>query len=180
MHIAFVGDTHGKLEQMYSMVNAWEKEHKVNVDYIVQIGDFGIWFDDGASAKMGKNHRHYSDITKYIEMGSVPKLTFFIRGNHEDFTYLWKLVDKKDTPQIEITKNLIWLRNGFIFDIFGLKYGALGGNYGSANFNGTELDAKQSKRRHFYEAELNNLKNQDIDILLTHDAPTGILNGKKF
>lgn len=179
MNIAFVGDTHGRLRKMYRMVDAWEIANNKSIDFIVQVGDFGIWKDDGATARMGKTHRHNSDILDYLELGEVPRPTYFIRGNHEDFTWLFDL-HKFNTGKIEIVKDLFYLRNGYTIDIGGINFGCLGGNYGKGNYEGSEDKAKQMKRRHFYADELSRLKNKNIDILLTHDCPDGILDGKNF
>jgi predicted phosphodiesterase len=83
------GDIHGGLDRMYAGVLAFEAALGVRVDWVLHVGDFGVWPDptrvDGAT----RRHEGAGDFpTWFAERRAAPRPTVFIKGNHEDFVWL--------------------------------------------------------------------------------------------
>jgi len=43
MIIAFFGDTHGELKLMWQIAQEWQERTGSSLDYIVQVGDLGVY-----------------------------------------------------------------------------------------------------------------------------------------
>ena len=56
MLAAFFGDTHGNINTMYSITSAWEKRTGLEIDLVVQVGDFGFWLSEDTVDKMTAKH----------------------------------------------------------------------------------------------------------------------------
>ena len=142
-------------------------------DYVIQLGDFGIW------PKMQPNKdtgRHDMVLDPFAEKVSdlavkheIP--VYFIAGNHEWHPWLQEQEDKfgwKDP--IEIFPNLFYLPNGCTFDIGGRTFGVLGGAHSvdwryrvpGRSWWETEMPTPE---------EVGRLGTMPLDVLLTHDSP---------
>lgn len=154
MLTAFFGDTHGNINLMYAMALAWQKRTGLELDLIVQVGDFGFWLSEDTVDTMTRKHKERSnekraqakletqsicgDYPEYI-LGeqTVPIKTLVLRGNHEDQEYLMQLERKLEhdhpedylTRTIEVVPNMFYLPDGHVVDIDGVKFGGLGGNF---------------------------------------------------
>lgn len=159
MLVAFFGDTHGNINTMYAMVSVWEKRTGLEIDLVVQVGDFGFWLSENTVDKMtakqakvlieeiekrGNEIRAVcGDYPEYV-LGELvaPKKTLVIRGNHEDQEYLMsrekqlqaEYPDDYLTRTIEMVPNMFYLPDGHVTEIDGVKFGALGGNFSWKTF----------------------------------------------
>lgn len=171
------GDLHGHLDMLEDVI----QQHP-EVDFVLQVGDFGAYFDSGQSAKMPRSRLHPSDFPQYSSGEKrFSKPVFFIKGNHDGFEYLMGLeAEHKDLPlqvPIRIAENLYYLPNGLCVGLHGVRVAALGGNYSPAYIHKSVRKEDDPLRfRHFRISEINALWNKtDVDILLTHDACSGIV-----
>jgi predicted phosphohydrolase len=104
----------------------------------------------------------------------VPRRTVFIKGNHEDFTWL----DAQNNS--EVLPGLIYLRNGFKVELGGsgretVCVGGVGGCYGPSDYGRNSKTLQGYARRHYTHDEVERLSaSKGVDIVLTHDAPAGV------
>jgi lariat debranching enzyme len=122
----------------------------------------------------------------------APKKTLVIRGNHEDQEYLMGLEKKlmEDHPDdytsrmIEVVPNMFYLPDGHVVDIDGVRFGGLGGNFSIRTFENWDYwdEARHKPQRYGEKRRLNHftrdrweaLAREKMDVLLFHDAPTGM------
>jgi len=106
------------------------------------------------------------DLEKYCEP-LVP--TYFVYGNHEDFGVIELIKNQK----MRIPR-LILLNAGTVFDIHNIRIAGLSGNF-SKFF--------KDRPRHITREDIKKtMKLKNIDILVTHEAPVGVVfkNGKDY
>ncbi len=125
-----------------------------NADIYLQVGDFA------------GDEDYYPDLEKPL---------YFIRGNHECFDIL----DRYQKPA-EIQRNLIYIPNGEVVEVDGIRIGALGGNYSPVSFLKKRSELSGKRRAHITAEDYKKaLRMENLDILLTHEAPSPFhLRGK--
>jgi len=142
--IGFVGDVHGHFDGLRSLMRSYPE-----IKEWVQVGD------------LGSESGLYEDF---------PSCLTFVSGNHEN----WGEIASMD--EINKFDNLLHLQNGDVFQIEGLNFLGFGGNYSSKYFEYAKKDLPQNRRRHFvreeYERALEWLPTLNIDVVVTHEAPT--------
>ena len=155
MKIVFLGDIHGNIDKAIDFL----KENHSNADYVIQVGDFGIWPDPNRVDRATRKHGGAGDFPKYWQGKKIlPFFFVFCHGNHEDFDFLNKY---KNTHYI--IDNLYYAASGSVHNIGGLRIAFLGGNY----------SYKAKKPRHIKPWIAQNLKAEEFDILVTHDCARG-------
>jgi Icc-related predicted phosphoesterase len=180
MKIAFVGDVHCHYELL----------HDLDVDMILQVGDFGIYpRPDKIDPKtLAKNDATvFMDYWKGKRKFKIP--IFFVRGNHEDNEFLlkeaYKLRNEK-TGIVELLPNLYWITDGRIFLYEDLAILGMGGIHATGTWDLTVSQRKGKRFNHFskfdfavanYEIDvwLDSLYNAACNytkIFISHDAPT--------
>ena len=179
--ICAVGDTHGRLDEMYRIVAELEEQLGRFVDFVVQVGDFGFWPDPNAVDAPTLRHGGAGDFPRWLAEGrSAPRPTVAIAGNHEDFHFL---ADLPPRPS-EVLGGLTYLPSGQVHTVElpdgPLRIGAVGGCYGPSDFPREVLHGL--RRRHFNEAQLRSCVSRaaavgGLDLLLLHDAPAGPMTG---
>ena len=133
MLICAAGDIHGAMDRLYHDVVAFETSLGVRFDYVLHVGDFGVWPDPSRIDKATRHHDGVGDFpTWLVESGGTPRPTLFIEGNHEDFVWLDAQRDS------EVLPGLTCLRNGCTLDIRGrgtdtIRVGGIGGCYGPSD-----------------------------------------------
>ena len=157
---------------MYAEVVAFESTLSIRFDYVLQVGDFGIWTNDGVVDRATRNHGDVGNFPIMWEENKVmPYSTIFIKGNHENFMWLEK-------QRIEILPGLFYLKNGTRFNIgnsLPLFIGGIGGCFGSSSYNKKSIDLKEFKKRHYTREEIDTLINLgSVHIFVTHDSPHGL------
>ena len=206
MLVAWFGDTHGYLHYMYELAHRWEDENKRKIDCIFQVGDFGIWLTPEGVDPPSRRHaekngqRITGDFPDFYEgKAEIPILTYFIRGNHEDQLFLMDFEKKQMDEQlgvywsepVEICPDLLYVPDGHIIEIGDSQVAAWGGCYGKKSWPmdyWSDTRAALSKKdgqlfprrlNHMTRDIFEKLIRQSFDILVTHDAPTGIGVGNR-
>lgn len=189
MKVAFFGDTHGHLELMWNTAVDWQMRNG-RLDFIVQIGDFGIWPTPEGIDKATRYHMEKDgmkvggDFQDYLAgLKQIPIPTYFIRGNHEDQEYLRKLELQQQelSPHkvwncaIEILPNLLYIPDGYVVDILGVRFAGWGGNFAYKTWKQDMSYWRTDGRRlnHMTRDRFERLIRSQFDVLLTHDAPIG-------
>ena len=177
MFICAVGDTHGAMDRLYDDVLAFEESLGARFDYVLHVGDFGIWPDPDRVDKATRKHDGAGDFPNWFaENRSVPRPTVFIKWNHEDFAWLG---EQLEAGRREILPGLTYLPNGEVMDIGDchgrIRVGGIGGCYGPSNYERRSYDLQGWAKRHFTYDECERLSSHSgVDVLLLHDAPAGV------
>jgi predicted phosphohydrolase len=171
MIICAAGDIHGALDRLYEDVLAFEVALGVRFDWVLHVGDFGVWPDPNRIDGATKRHDGAGDFPAWwAERREAPRKTIFIKGNHEDFVWL------DAQPDAEVLPNLIYLRNGSTFALGGIAVGGVGGCHGPSNYGRRSRDLQGYAKRHYTREDIDRLITAGpVDVLLTHDAPAGVV-----
>jgi predicted phosphodiesterase len=175
MLICAAGDIHGAMDRLYHDVLAFEAVLGVRFDYVLHVGDFGIWPDPSRIDKATRHHEGSGDFPMWLkENRAPPRRTVFIKGNHEDFVWLDARQD------VEVLPGLTYLPNGRTIDlqdqvVSTIRVGGIGGCHGPSDY-GRRSDRLQGyAKRHYTSDEIEELLGAaGVDIVLTHDAPAGV------
>jgi predicted phosphodiesterase len=169
MRFCVAGDAHGRLNEMYDDVLAFERHLGLRFDAVLHVGDFGIWPNAASLDRATREHDGAGDFPSWLERKkAAPLPIYFIKGNHEDFEWLER------QTSLEILPNLTYLPNGTTIDIGRVIVGGIGGCFGPSNYDRPSQDLRGVARRHFTRDEVERVSQQSgIDILL-HDAPGGV------
>jgi Icc-related predicted phosphoesterase len=175
MLICAAGDIHGAMDRLYRDVFAFEASLGVRFDYVLHVGDFGIWPDPSRIDKATRHHDGVGDFPAWLrENRRGPRPTVFIKGNHEDFVWLDAQLDA------EVLPDLTYLRNGRTIDIHdqnegSIRVGGVGGCYGPSDYLRRSDRLQGYAKRHYTSDEIERLADVGgVDIVLTHDAPAGV------
>jgi len=175
MIICVAGDIHGAMDRLYQDVLAFEASLDIRFDYVLQVGDFGVWPDPSRVDKATGRHDGAGDFPAWLRHNRrAPRPTLFIKGNHEDFVWL------DSRPDLEVLPGLSYVRNGCAVDIRdpgagAIRVGGVGGCYGPSDYQRRSDKLQGYAKRHYTFDEVERLANSnDVDIMLTHDAPAGV------
>ena len=174
MLLCAAGDTHGAINRVYDEILAFEGTLGVRFDYVLHVGDFGIWPDPDRIDKATRKHDGAGDFGAWFaERRAAPRKTIFIKGNHEDFDWL----DAQGSD--EILPGLHYLRNGRTIDLGQgkgvVRVGGIGGCYSPSDYARKSKQLRGSRKAHYAHDEIDALGgHSSIDILLLHDAPAGV------
>ena len=174
MILCAAGDIHGRLDEMYAGVLAFEGALDVRFDFVLHVGDFGIWPDPNRIDGATKRHYGAGDFPAWFaERRAAPRPTVFIKGNHEDFVWL----DAQHSS--EVLPSLHYLKNGRVHELVAgrevLRVGGIGGCYGPSNFERLSKTLQGYAKRHYTSDEIAALSTRGgLDIVLSHDAPAGV------
>jgi len=175
MLICAAGDIHGAMNRLYRDVLAFEVSLGVRFDYVLHVGDFGIWPDPSRIDKATRHHDGVGDFPDWLRANrGAPRPTVFIKGNHEDFVWL----DARG--EAEVLPGLTYLRNGCTVDLQeqgagAIRVGGVGGCYGPSDYPRRSERLQGYAKRHYTSDEIERLAGAGaVDIVLTHDAPAGV------
>jgi len=178
MYICAAGDIHGAMNKLYDEVRDFEASLGIRFDFVLHVGDFGIWPDPTKIDKGTRNHGGAGDFPAWLQARrAAPRRTVFIKGNHEDFEWL------DAHPGADVLPNLVYLPNGGTIDLTvdgleSIRIGGIGGCYCPSDYDRYAAELKGYARRHFTHDEVERLAHRAqrgcIDIVLTHDAPAGV------
>jgi hypothetical protein len=173
--ICAAGDIHGAMDHLYRDVLAFEAVLGVRFDCVLHVGDFGIWPDTNRLDKSTRSHDGAGDFPAWFsEKRRVPRPTFFIKGNHEDFMWL------DGRQDADVLPGLTYLRNGHTVDIQvrrggQIRVGGVGGCLGPSDYRRSSDQLQGNAKRHYTSDEIARLVDAGgVDIVLTHDAPAGV------
>lgn len=115
--VYITGDTHGDWMERLRMESFPEQKELTKEDYVLILGDFGIWDNS-------KREQYHLD---WLEGRTFT--TLFVSGNHENYDILDQLpVENWHGGKVNfIRPSVIHLRRGQIFDIEGKSFFAFGG-----------------------------------------------------
>jgi Icc-related predicted phosphoesterase len=160
------GDVHGQIDRFYREVLAFEAHLGRPFDLVVQVGDLGVWPDPGRIDRATRKHDDIGDFPAWWkERRAVPRPTVFVKGNHEDFTWL------DGRAGGEVLPGLTYLANGRVLDCQGLRIAGLGGCHSPADYVRPSAYLVDRQKRHYTQDEIERLQKKSFDILVTHDAP---------
>lgn len=166
LNLLLVGDTHGAIDDLAHTV--LQVEQKIEIDYILQAGDFGLYRSFQEITAKSKKHynknpeKHGQCFDYASGIKKFPKLLLFINGNHEDYDFY-------ETMTID---NLIHLTSG-VYDLMGFP-GPLVTLDGIWYQGDNEEKAKLRNYTQFkdFKRVLTHKYDQEVFMLLTHDCPT--------
>lgn len=165
--IYITGDIHQLTDTVKLVTHRFtEQSNMTKDDYLIILGDTGFTWKtiDLDYCLRYFNKKNFT--------------TLFIDGNHEDFNRLNKLpVEEWNGGKVhKVTKSIIHLMRGQVFEIDGLKLFTIGGAYSvdkplrkpNVSWWRQELPTKSEMNE-----GLKNLKkhNNKVDYILTHDSP---------
>jgi ssDNA thymidine ADP-ribosyltransferase, DarT/Calcineurin-like phosphoesterase len=102
MLICAAGNIHGAMDRLYQDVLAFEASLGVCFDYVLHVGDFGIWPDPNRIDKATRHHDGVGDFPSWLrESRRAPRPTLFIKGNHEDLVWLDARQDAEVLPGLQ-------------------------------------------------------------------------------
>ncbi len=175
MLICAAGDIHGAINRFYEDVLAFEKTLGSTFDWVLHVGDFGIWSDPARIDRATRNHDGPGDFPDWLAAKRhAPRRTVFIKGNHEDFLWL------ESQKGAEVLPGLVYLRNGCRIELENasigrVSVGGIGGCYGASDYVRKSKTLQGYARRHYTHDEIDRLSNfGKLDVMLTHDAPAGV------
>jgi Icc-related predicted phosphoesterase len=111
---------------------------------------------------------HVGDLEHY----DLPVPTWFVAGNNEDFDVIEALRDGEEADDVSNAHLLA----GTLAEIAGLRVAGLSGNYAPTRFECAREELSGDRRRHFVRDDVERVAAlEDVDVLLTHEAPQGLL-----
>lgn len=183
INVAFVGDTHGEIIPMYHYLESLERRVGMKFDAVVQVGDFGMYLPSAEELKDKQIQTAGFEIrTSFPKLWNreyfVPIPTWVIAGNHEDYEVVAQLIKYPD-----LIPNFHLLPDGEITDVLGLRVGAIWGNFSNRSWanpervqNARVSNPSSRKSLHIYKPSVEKLAaTGQMDVLITHDAPHGML-----
>ena len=143
-------DTHSYFGYINDQIEYAERILGVQVSSVIHLGDFGIY----------KSELH----NFFIKLGQrFLRPVYFIEGNHEDFeTFPWLVKDYGDF--------FTHLPRGAITHIDGYRFLSLGG----AAYMDAMITQQGAVIKDCHIDECLAITPEEVDIVLTHDCPTGI------
>ncbi|PSP55831.1 metallophosphoesterase [Halobacteriales archaeon QS_1_67_19] len=102
----------------------------------------------------------------------LPIPTYFIAGNNEDFDAIEAL--RHGRVASSDVENAVLIA-GDVVEVEGLRIAGLSGNYAPSQFERPRPNLQGERRRHFVRNDVEQLRQiEDVDVLLTHEAPHGL------
>jgi len=182
LNIAVLGDTHGHINLAMLILKEWEKMSVRKIDLVFQVGDFGVWpyphtRIDNATKRFSEIDSEEISFPLFADESEISKRLFnpnsddsfkapiiFIKGNHEDFEYLYELesASKEQLIPVDYYRQMLYLPNGRIASLknkgINLKIGSLGG-----------ISECHTKGGEYTHSEAKKLMMQQFDIFLAHE-----------
>ncbi len=170
MTIFVTGDIHGSYDIHKLSSSSFDASQLTKDDFLIICGDFGLVWDGSKSEQYWLRW-----------LNDKPFTTLFVDGNHEGFTALNAL------PEIswhggrihKAADSVFHLQRGEIFDIDGVKVFTMGGARSSAyDIEHREAgiswfpEEVPSGEERSHATEMLENSNWDVDIVITHCAPT--------
>jgi Icc-related predicted phosphoesterase len=104
----------------------------------------------------------------------LPIPTYFVGGNNENFDVIDAL-RAGDDPEGTTVRNANLLASTAAA-VEGLRVAGLTGNYAPTKYDESRAALDGERRRHFVREDVERLKRvEDVDVLLTHEAPHGLI-----
>lgn len=108
-----------------------------------------------------------------LEWYDLPVPTWFVAGNNEDLDVIEALRAGETPPNVHNATLLA----GTAAEVDGLRVAGLSGNYAPTKYDLPRSELSGDRRRHFTHEDVEQVRALgDVDVLLTHEAPTGLLS----
>ena len=108
-----------------------------------------------------------------LEWYDLPAPTWFVAGNNEEFDVIEALRAGESPPEA----NNVELLASTVATVDGLRVAGLSGNYAPTKYDQPRRELEGDRRRHFTHEDVERAADlSDVDVLLTHEAPTGLLS----
>ncbi|CAM2069199.1 Metallophosphoesterase [Sulfidibacter corallicola] len=180
-YFAAVGDVHGSHQRMVDLVTRWQSSSGVDLDFILQVGDFEPHRHDGDVATMSApaKYKTLGDFHLFHrEQRRFPWPIYFIGGNHEPHGFLEPLADGG-----EVAPNCRYLgRAGSVTLGHGLRIAGLSGIYQERTWPEGRPSIDKIGHRSlkdfigFGAKDVDSVLDHDpVDVLLLHDWPHGLV-----
>jgi hypothetical protein len=184
---------HGHFTLAYRILKRWERETGTPLDFILQVGDLGAYPPpfrlDDATRRFAEKDPDELGFAQYFE-GSpeadeilgpealenrrVDAEMIFIRGNHEDFSFLAETAVPGSPPTpVDAYGKVLYVPNGSVFTLekrgHTVAIGCLGGiaDRGEPGSSSVSPFYTRNELRHLLGSQTL------IDVLLTHEPPLG-------
>ncbi|WP_415383189.1 metallophosphoesterase family protein [Halosimplex sp. TS25] len=123
---------------------------------------------------------HVGDLEYY----DLPAPTWFVAGNNEDFDVIDALrsavTDGEDPEPGPAGVRNVHLLAGQLAEVDDLTVLGLSGNYAPTRYDFDRAELSGDRRRHFTRADVEHAidsgRDADVDVLLTHEAPHGLIS----
>lgn len=162
------GDWHGNLAHMKAAVRAAEV-HGCQV--LVQVGDLGILWPG--------QHSKSFDLPLVEELEKRGVTFVFVDGNHDNHAALREF-DAEPDGFVEVLKGVFWAPRGHRWTWSGVSFAALGGAFSVDWQWRTEGESVWWGLETPKQEEADRLGSEPVDVLLTHDVPTGVPVASQF
>ncbi|SIR57343.1 metallophosphoesterase family protein [Natronorubrum thiooxidans] len=107
-----------------------------------------------------------------LERYDLPAPTWFVAGNNEDLDVIEALRAGKD-PSTRVTATLL---ASTAATVDGWRVAGLSGNFAPTKYDCARTELEGDRRRHFTHEDVELAAAlSDVDMLVTHEAPTGLL-----
>ncbi|GAA0201876.1 metallophosphoesterase [Halobacterium noricense] len=108
-----------------------------------------------------------------LEWYDLPVETWFVAGNNEDFDVIDAI--RHDAERSDVI-NAHLLASTSV-ELEGLRVAGLSGNHAPTQYDLPRSELEGDRRRHFTRTDVERLAGiEGVDVLLTHEAPTGLLS----
>ena len=177
-----VGDVHG---QWHCVIDAISEATEI----LGRVPDMALQVGDAEALRSEADLATVHVPGKYRSMGTFSALSpgdlacpvYFIGGNHEPFEKLDIAEMNSDTVPIPWGPNVFYLGRAGAMSIGGLSIAWLSGIERSEMLPARNTGKKE--RTYYLESEVERAKKKglalgDIDVVITHDWPSGVLDGK--
>ncbi|HEX8997102.1 MAG TPA: metallophosphoesterase [Ktedonobacterales bacterium] len=194
INIAVFADTHGRALLCFLLSARWQRETGERVDLILQAGDLGAYPDhqrlDGATKRWGERdpselafRADFAQLNPEVEalLRETTCPLIFVRGNHEDHNWLDAREHRSPLADalfgVDVYGRIFCLKTAapYTFETPDARLNVLGiGRIGPHSADDPHQVRPKYVQR--YERErLLALGEAQVDVLLTHDAPPGLL-----
>ncbi|PSQ02923.1 metallophosphoesterase [Halobacteriales archaeon QS_5_70_17] len=139
------------------------------------LGDAHASTPDRRDALLAAYRTAESDVALHVgdaEYYDFPAPTWFVAGNNEDFDVIDAL---RAGERPDGVRNAHLLASTAA-DVAGLRVAGLSGNFAPTRYDRPRSDLEGDRRRHFTREDVGRAADlEGVDVLLTHEAPTGLL-----
>jgi predicted phosphodiesterase len=178
MKLAFVGDVHGRVRHALAALHVAQDEYGAAFDAVFQVGDFGAFPTEAELPWIGvdadePSAREFLDVLTGEAPAPTPLPSMvFLRGNHENAAWLRSLPLRDGLAHVDPHGLFKYAPDGTVLTVGTTRIGFLGGverpDPASSPTPRSELIDEEAYER------LWRMGPGRVDILLTHEPPTGV------
>ncbi|AEH36811.1 metallophosphoesterase family protein [Halopiger xanaduensis] len=108
-----------------------------------------------------------------LEYYDLPAPTWFIAGNNEDFD----VIESMRANERPFGESNVHLLASTAATVDGVRVAGLSGNYAPTKYDQPRSKLAGERRRHFTREDVERARDlENVDVFLTHEAPTGLLS----